>query len=210
MRKVLALSAAAALAVGMAGPSMAAVKKKPSLPKSKPLIVQDAQGDANGINDNFGLLPASPPEQSTPQGERTAADIVSYELGRLDDGKQVTALVGKLTLAAAPDQGTDYRIRMSAGDCDTYFLEYEFAPALGGNGEVRMACGGSTSATFVDVDTKVVGNTIIWTLPTKSIPGGLKLGTTRSVHGAQTSGETAVIPPGIDQVVNEATYKIGS
>jgi hypothetical protein len=176
--------------------------------KANPLTVKDATGDANGLNDQFGLLPAAP-EQSNDTVSQKSADIVSFTLGRKDVGGKVKAFVGTLTLAAPPAQGTDYRIRMNAPGCTTYFLEYEYAPALAPSGEVRHTCDGGTSAVFEPVDATVTGSTITWTIPIKGMPGGLKLGTVLTVTGAQTSVETAAIVPGIDQVRVDKTFVLG-
>jgi hypothetical protein len=206
MRRSLILVTLCVSAVGLAGPSLAA----PKLAKAHPLTVTDAAGDANGVNSQGGLLPASPPEQSNGSVNDGAADILSFTLGRKDNGSKVTALVGTLTLAAPPAQGTDYRIRMATADCSTYFLEYEFPPGLGASGEVRENCGGATTAAFDPVDATVTGNTITWTIPIKALPGSAKLGTVLNVKGAQTSVETAAIIPGIDQVVTSQSFVIGS
>jgi hypothetical protein len=204
MRKSVVLVAVCTASVALAGPSFAGGK----LAKAAPLVVKDASGDANAMNNQGGLLPAAP-EQSNESTSQKSADIVSFSLGRLDDGKKVKAFVGSLTLAAPPAQGTDYRIRMSTAECSTYFLEYEWAPGLGASGEVRHTCDGGTTATFEPVDAAVSGNTITWTIPIKSLPGTAKLGTVLTVKGAQTSVETAVIFPGIDQVMTDKTFKIG-
>jgi hypothetical protein len=204
MRKSLVLVAVCASSVALAGPSFAGGK----LAKASPLVVKDATGDANGVNDQGGILPAAP-EQSNESVSQKSADIVSFSLGRIDDGKKVKAFVGKLTLAGPPAEGTDYRIKMSTAECATYFLEYEWAPGLGAAGEVRHNCDGGTTSTFEPVDASVSGNTITWTIPIKSLPGTAKLGTVLTVEGAQTSVETAAIFPGLDQVVTEKTFKIG-
>lgn len=204
MRKPLVLVVVCAAAVALAGPSFAGGK----LAKAVPLVVKDATGDANGLNDQGGLLPAAP-EQSNETVNRKSADIVSFSLGRKDDGKTVKALVGTLTLAAPPAQGTDYRIRMSTPECSTYFLEYEWPPGFGPAGEVRHNCDGGTTSKFEPVDASVSGNTITWTIPIKGLPGTARLGTVLTVKGAQASVETAVIFPGLDQVVTDKRFKIG-
>ena len=203
MRKPVVLIAVCAASVALAGPSFAGGK----LAKASPLVVKDAAGDANGVNDQGGLLPGVPEQSGA--GSQGSADIVSFSLGRTDDGKKVKAFVGTLTLAAPPAEGTDYRIRMSTAECATYFLEYEWAPGLAAAGEVRHDCDGAPTATFEPVDAAVNGNTITWTIPIKSLPGTAKLGTVLTVEGAQTSVETAVIFPGLDQVSTDKTFKIG-
>ena len=214
MRKALAVVAIAALTLGAAGGADAAVKKKPTpkLPKAVPLVLADPQGDANGINDQEGLLPAAPPEQSTPQGERSAADILSWSLGRVDDGKQITAVTASMTLAAAPDQLTDYRIEASSPTCPIFWFEVEILPQLGTDGYLRNDCVKNGSSVFDKiVDVKISGNTITWTLPVKSFPAGVKLGQALSGLFAATHGdEAAVIVGTIDQSSGaDKTFKLG-
>jgi hypothetical protein len=198
------LAAAVVLAIATTGlVSAASAGSKPV-----PLTVTDVADDANGLNDQFGLLPAAP-EQSNGAVSQKSADILSFTLGRKDVGGKPKAFVGTMTLAAPPAQGTDYRIRMTAPGCTTYFLEYEYAPALDPAGEVRHTCDGGTSAVFEPVDVTVTGSTITWTIPIKGMPGGLKMGTPLSVKGAQTSVETVAIIPGLDQVRVDKTFVIG-
>ena len=205
MRRFAVLAAIAATSVTLAGPSLAG----PKVAKAQPLTVKDAVGDANGINDQGGILPTAP-EQSNDATNQKSADIVSFTLARKDVGGKPKFLVGSLTLAGPPAQGTDYRIRMSTDDCSTYFLEYEFPPGLGPSGEVRENCGGATTAAFDPADAVVTGNTITWTIPIKGMPGTAGLGTVFNVTGAQTSADSgAVIFPGIDQVVTDKTYRVG-
>lgn len=205
MRKPLVLAAVAALSVGLATPSLAAGK----LPKSKPLVVKDVAGDANGLTSQAGL-PAPVDNTATPANAKDA-DILSFSLARLDDGKKAIGLKATLTLAAPPAQARDYRIRLSSPTCSTYFLEYEFAPALGGTGEIRDNCAVATgsTATFTPVDAAVVGNSIVWTIPRGAFTGDVKIGTVMQVHGAESSVETVAIAPQLDSVKLETTYKIG-
>lgn len=203
VRPVVALAVGTSLVV--AGSAGAATSSK--LPKSKPLVVTDAAGDADGSNNQFGLLPAAAPSAGGALSQKSA-DIVSFRLARADDGRKVKALIGTLTLSAPPAQGTDYRIRMSSAGCTTYFLEYEFPPGLGGAGEVRENCSGSNA--FDPVDTAIVGNSIVWTIPISALPGTVKLGEVMTVKGAQTSLDSgAAVIPGLDQVMTDTTYKIG-
>ncbi len=204
MRTTVVLTALAATAVTLTTPSFAAA---PKLPKAKPLVVKDVAGDANGLGGQFGV-PTPADNTSTPASVKDA-DILSFTLARLDDGKTVKGLRATLTLAAPPAQGRDYRIRMSAPGCTTYYLEYEYFPALGGQGEIRDTCDGGASATFTPVDAAVVGNSIVWTVTKGAFTGGVKIGTLLQVHGAEASVETAAIFPTLDSARTETTYRVG-
>ena len=212
MRKALALVAVAALSFGLASTSEAAVKPKPKpkLPVSKPLTVTDPAGDANAINDQDELLPAAPPEQSTPQGQRTAGDIVSWSVGRMDDGKAVTGIVASMTLSAAPDQGTDYRIQASTPTCPYFWFELQWTPGLGQSAYLRNDCAKNGTTVFDKiVELTIKDKTITWTLPLKNFPAGVKLGQVMTVPVATSNGCTAVIVPVLDQSKNDKTYKLG-
>ena len=212
MRTTLVALVLGATALGLATPSVAATPKK--LPKAKPLVVKDAAGDATGLNSQGGLAPASPPALPASPTSLAQADILSFSLGRKDNGTKVKALVGTMTLAGAPATGTDYRIRMSAPGCSTYFLELEFSP-LGQSAFLRNTCteGEATSAgtVFDPIEATITGKTITWTVPISALSGDVKVGTPLTVTGAQTSGDTgAAIVPGIDEVLVDATYVVGS
>jgi hypothetical protein len=207
MRKPVVYLALAAMAATLVAPASAATRPASKLPKAKPLVVKDATGDANGLNSQGGLLP-DPGAQATPVQD-AGSDIVSFTLTRKDDGRKVTALVAKMTLAAAPAADRNFRIRMSSPECSTYFLEYDTSSALGAGANLRNACGDATGATFSPIDAVVSGSTITWTVPVKGLPGDVKLGTPLTVQGAQVSVETAVIIPGLDEVLTDATFKVG-
>jgi hypothetical protein len=188
---------------------MAAVKKPaPKLPKSMPLVVSDAPGDANGFNDQGVGAPV--PEQSTPQGERTAADILSFSIGRTDDKKQVTGITASLTLAAAPDTGTNYRVGGVLGSCTSFYFEYTITPGLGPDSYLRNTCSGSQKFDAI-VTVVVKGNTITWTLPAKSFPAGVTLGQTLDSIKAEARGDVvAAVVPAIDVSHTDKTYKLGA
>lgn len=216
MRKALALVAVAALTAGVAGTSTAAVKKpKPKpLPKSAPVVITDNGGDANGINDQGGLLPANP-EQSTPQGQRAAADILKVTFARTDDGKAVTGMSVTLSLAAPPDRGTFYRVTSSVPACSTFWFQYGVDLAASAyDGNLRHNCagdgGGPVPATVnQSIPTVVKGNDITWTLPVKLFPAGVKLGHLISDIAVETRGYVQATAPVIDQVTTDKAYKIG-
>ena len=205
MRKTAVLTALALTTAALSSPAFAA----PKLPKAKVLTVKDVAGDANGLGGQFGQ--STPADNTATPANLKDADILSFSLARLDNGKKALGLKATLTLAAPPAQARDYRIKLSSPTCSTYFLEYEFAPALGGSGEIRDNCAVATgsTATFTPVDAAVVGNSIVWTIPRGAFTGDVTLGTVMTVHGAEASVETAAIFPTLDSVIAETTYKIG-
>lgn len=205
MRKPVVYLALAAAAAAMITPAAAG----PKLAKPKPLVVKDLAGDANFVNGQGGLLPADPGSFATPVQD-AGSDIISFTLTRKDNGRKVTALVAKLTLAAAPASERNFRIRMSSPECSTYFIEYDSSTALGASASLRENCDpDSPTAAFNPIDAVVSGSTITWTIPINSLPGDVKLGTVLEVQGAQVSVETAVIIPGVDEVVVAKSFKVG-
>lgn len=206
-RTVLVLALAVATAAGT--PALATTKK---LPAPKPLVTTDPAGDANGINTEGGLVPV--PSQSG-QGQRSAADILSVALGRLDDGKVVKGLTATFTLSAAPDQGTIYRVQTSTPDCKIFWLSYNMP--LGGPVSANVTDDCDTAGTTVStpVTATVKGTTITIAAPFASLNKKIKLGTTLSGMYGETKGHvyTGVKNPTVPTIdetsVASATYKIG-
>jgi hypothetical protein len=204
---------AIALTAGLAASGTAlAAPKAPKLPKAKPLAITDQAGDANGINGQ-GVVTGTP-DPATAPASRAAADIVSWGLGREDDGKVVKAFTATMTLSSAPDQATQYRIRLQAPACTTWFIEYQFPPtgaeaAITKGGLVRENCSGA--AVFTDVTATIKGNTISWRIPVKGMPGGVKLGDVMTVVGAEANLETAAVIPALDiaSAAEGTSFKIG-
>lgn len=200
------LIAVLAASVGLAAPSLAAGK----LAKAAPLAVADPAGDANFSNTQGGLVPAAPPSGGT--SFRAGADIRGVSLGRTDDGKKVKAMTVTMTLDAAPEASTQYRVAMSAPGCSVWYVEYQFPPAgseaaITKGGVVRENCSGSS--VFTDVDAEIKGKSIVWTIPVKGMPGDIKLGTVLTVKYGQTNLETAVVIPAFDEVTIAKTFTIG-
>jgi hypothetical protein len=195
VRKPVVFLALVAVGAALVTPAAAA----PKLAKSKPLVIKDVAGDATGLG------AAAPTSQAD-------ADIISFTLSRKDKGKKVTALVGKLTLAAAPTEGHDYRIVMSVEGCSTYYLEYEYAAVLGGNSYIRQNCDGAPTSTFTDVTADIVGKSVVWTVPISALPGPVKVGTPLNVEKAEAVlHEGAVIFGVLDEAPapEGTTYKVG-
>jgi hypothetical protein len=206
MRTSLVLVAVCATSVALAGPSLAGG----TLAKAAPLTAADPAGDANFSNDQGGLLPSAPP--SAGSSVRAGADIRSVTLGRTDDGKKVKAFTVTMTLDAAPESSTQYRVAMEAPGCSVWYVEYQFPPAgsevaITKGGVVRENCTGEN--VFTDVDAQINGNSIVWTIPVKGMPGDVKLGTPLHVKYGQTNLETAVVVPAFDMVAIDKTFKIG-
>lgn len=210
LRPALALAVVASLVAG--GIASAAPKPSPKLPKAQPLAVTDKAGDGNALNGQ-GIV-GGDPEPSTAPASRGAGDIVSWGLGREDDGKTVKAFTATMTLSSAPDSAMNYRIRLQAPDCTVYFLEYQFpAPGLDAaftkGGSLRENCTGAN--VFTPITATIAGNTITWRIPVKGMPGGLKLGAVMNVVRGEASLQTAVIIPATDLApAPEGTvFKIG-
>ena len=218
------VACALALAVATAMPSYAAAKPKPKpLPKSVPLVVTDKAGDANGVNGQSHLGGGTPadadPSQSGP-GQRTAADILSVALGRLDDGKAVLGLTAVFTLSAAPDQGTIYRVQASTPQCSTFWISYSFP--LGGtpSASLRENCTGANVTT--PLTASVAGSVITVKAPFSSMPKAVKVGTPLTGLFGETKGHAQgpavpaagsvgpTVPTIDDTTVSSGTYKVGS
>lgn len=200
MRKPLVLAAVAVATVALAAPALAG----PKLAKAAPLTVRDVAGDANFVNgQGVREVPGAPVPSI-----RAGADILSVSLGRTDDGKKVKALTASMTLSAPPEQGSQFRIAMSAPGCSVYYIEFEYpVEVLTGGGTLRENCSGES--VFNDISAAIDGNTIKWSIPVKSLPGGISLGTVLSVKYGQTNLETAAIIPAFDEVQINKTFKVG-
>jgi hypothetical protein len=206
---------ACALALGLlaTGPAFAATKPTPKLAKAKPVVITDKAGDANGINSQSHAIPADPSQSG--QGGRTAADILSVSVGRLDDGKKVLGMRATFTLAAAPDQGTIYRIQSSAPACSTFWISYNFPVGGAPTASLRENCTG-TAATTVLTTVKVVDKTITIDLPYKVLPKLIKPGTVLSGIFGETKGHAATpaanptVPTIDDTVTSPDSYKVGA
>ena len=177
--RLLALAAAAGIAV-TALPSHAAT--------AKPQIT-DPAGDANGVNDQ-GTGTGVPPSTATPT-DMSAADITGIALQttfrvKTVKGKKVRVPSGStitVNLSATPDTNTFYAVSFaSTGACKSINLIYD-ANALPLYAQNRGACEDKTPPTTIGGPiSKVVGKSLVWTLPLSAFP----VGTTFSGIGAQT------------------------
>jgi hypothetical protein len=158
-----------------------------------------------------GVASANPPGPNTltftdPAGDNvspsSASDITGVTWSTLMKGKAhglgkgrgkytPTALVVTLTLAAAPaSDSTVYAVDANLPGCGDFLLTY--APGATLESFNYADCGGDPSdpttqgsSTF-DAAPEVVGSSIVWTLPFKSLPGDVKPGTTFTGLNAYT------------------------
>jgi hypothetical protein len=133
------------------------------------------------------------------------------------------ALVVTMQLAAPPSAvpGTLYEADATTSACGDLLLY--FTPGVDGSGGL-VDCGseadatGST-ATSLDVEPQVQGNTVTWTLPLSSLPKEMAVGSTISdfvAYSTQTDPVTGVVGPYLidsslnyDNASGDGTYKIG-
>jgi hypothetical protein len=165
VRPVLVLAAAAA--VGLAGSASAAGGPNK-------LTFTDAAGD--------NVSPSS------------ASDIISVTWTTRSKNKAKkyvpTALVLTLTLAAPPaSDSTVYALDATLPGCGDFLLTYTPGATLESFNFAE--CGGDGSdptgnGTSFEGAPEVVGNSVVWTLPFKSLPGDVKPGTTFSDLNAYT------------------------
>lgn len=209
MRRALVVLAAAAGAAALVLPSAAA--------PAKGFAYTDAAGDANAINDQGGLLPGVP-EQSSPQGQRRAADIlsVSYSSAVLA-GKPALSVVMKL--GGPPDRGTLYRAYSAAPGCTEVVLEFSHDLTAATSGELYHDCGGTEGRVGT---TPLVGpDSITWMLPLAQLPPQVRSGTvltaleaeTRGLIGYEPTGAlpySGVIVPVLDVARTAGSYKVGT
>jgi hypothetical protein len=101
-----------------------------------------------------------------------------------------TALVLTLTLAAPPESSTVYALDATLPGCGDFLLTYQPGATLE---SFNFAdCGGDPSdpttngSSSFDGAPEVIGNSIVWTLPFKSLPGDVKPGTTFTDVNAYT------------------------
>jgi hypothetical protein len=109
---------------------------------------------------------------------------VTWTTAGTGTGKKYVAksLVLTLTLAAPPttDGTTLYGIDAELGGCGDFYVNYMPGASLGETFNYA-SCGGDASdptggGTSFDAAPEVKGNSIIWTLPIKSLPGDVKIG----------------------------------
>jgi hypothetical protein len=157
-----ALVLAAAVAVGIAGAASAASAGP------KTVTFSDPAGD-----------------NVSPGGGQDITGVTWTTAGT-GKGKAYVAksLVLTLTLAAAPttDGTTLYGVDGTLGGCGDFYVNYMPGAQLGDTFNYAD-CGGDPadptgSGTSFEATPEVKGNSIIWTLPIKSLPGDVKAGST--------------------------------
>ena len=217
MRLRRALPLALVVAALVATPSLAGPKLKPAVP----LAWTDMAGDANAFNDQGGISPAGPGDTAGP-AQWDSGDVLGVTFARLDDGKKVLGFTVTIKLTGAPSQGALYRVTGAAGNCSTFWFQYNWAAGGAGAPTLRHNCVTNPDPTAVTgtvsqaIDGKVVGNSIVWTLLVKDFPPGVKVGSVISpslgeVRGIIGAGpESVITAPVIDQTATQsAAYKIG-
>ena len=156
-----ALVLAAAVAVGIAGAASAAPAAAPAT-----VTFTDPAGD-----------------NVSPSGGQDITGVTWTTAGTGKNKKYVVkSLVLTLTLAAPPttDGTTLYGIDAELAGCGDFYVNYMPGAQLGETFNYAD-CGGDPSdptgsGTSFDAAPEVKGNSIIWTLPIKSLPGDVKVG----------------------------------
>jgi hypothetical protein len=205
--RLVCAAAAAGIAVA-ATPGFAAKAPKPQ--------ITDPVGDANAVNGQ-GVVTGTP-EPTTP-ADVSGADITSVRFQSTYKTKTVHGRTKRIpagftltmTLAAAPTTpNVVYRVSSSAPICEELFFEYSTSVS-NTVGSARCAAALPQPSGPIPV-TKVVvkGNSIIWTVPAKSLPAGQTLTSldaqTRVI--AETPALT-VTAPQYDEASSSATYTVG-
>jgi hypothetical protein len=195
--------AAAAAALAATAPCFAATASP------RPQVV-DPAGDANGINDQgedvSGASAATPVDYSP-------ADITSVTFANTFAKKGsklvLTGFTVTLKLAAAPGPQLVYRVTAATPSCANVFFEYDTA-ADATIGKARCA-GVPTSKPIAITAAKVMGSSIVWTVPLASIPAKTRLSalgaSVRGLVGGSTTPSATV--PQIDAASSTATFTVG-
>ena len=208
MRTRLIVAAAVAGIAVTALPGLAATAPKPQ--------ITDQAGDANFLNGQ-GIVTGAP--SPTTPADASAADIKSVLFQSTFKIKKVHGKVVKtptgftitMTMASAPSlPNVIYRVAASTPICDTLFFEYSTAVS-GTDGSARCAAALPAPSGPVAVTSVIVkGNSVIWTVPIKSLPAGQTLSSldaqTRFITGTPGVSLTA---PQYDEATSSATYTIG-
>ena len=129
----------------------------------------------------------------SPSGGQDITGVTWTTVGTGKGKKYVAkSLVLTLTLAAPPttDGTTLYGVDGDLGGCGDFYVNYMPGAQIGDTFNYAD-CGGDPSdptggGTSFDATPEVKGNTIIWTLPIKSLPGDVKVGSTFSGLNALT------------------------
>lgn len=170
---------------------------------------------------------------SDPAGDNVSpgagSDItgVTWTTAGTGTGKKYVAksLVLTLTLAAPPtaDGTTLYAVDGTLAGCGDFYVNYMPGASLGDTFNYAD-CGGDPSdptgsGTSFEASPEVKGNSIIWTLPLKSLPGNVKVGSSFSGLNALTDfvdpvtgiiGSYGLGGPAIeDTAATDAAYTVG-
>jgi hypothetical protein len=226
VRRTYAL-AAGLVAAALAAPALAAGGATATV-GPKPQIT-DVAGDANGINDQgtgspVSLNVAGPVDDSNADitsvvfATHYATKMTTRKVTTVVKGRRVTHVVSAMTLvpdgftvtmnlSAAPDGRHAYDVYATHGICDG---EVDFTYSTGTLGLNEVDClpsnPASTDIQQLPGEAKVVGTSVVWTIPQGAFPTG-------SVFTDLSAGTE--ISPTLDPVMDEAsgggaTYKVGS
>lgn len=151
---------------------------------TKPLVLTDQKGDANGIHDQgtgtFGNGTATPVSDS-------AKDFVSLTLAPLA-GKKCTGYTAVIELAGAPSANTVYRVLgTTAKNSSLLWLQYDNNPVAGTTSRLRWNDGSGALFTDLATPAKVQGSKITLTVLEKD----------RKAAGEKLAG-MKVDAPGLD------------
>lgn len=149
---------------------------------TKPLVIADLTGDANGVNSQaFGLpLPAT----STAAASVKGADIASVTVANVFKGKGRTAKPAGLTVTlrtvGALQQGVDYSMTMDldqpCGGSSRVQLGYENVPSLNnGLAICQSAQAGGTSTTIGSTSVDAAKGVITWSLDGSAFGKGVRI-----------------------------------
>lgn len=176
---------------------------------TKPLVITDLSGDANGVNSQSLGLPL--PATSTAAASVKGADIVSLKVANVFKGKGRTAKPAGLTVtlktAGALQQGVDYSITMDldkpCGASSRVQLGFEDVPSLNrGLAICQSAQAGGASTTIGSTAVDAAGGTITWSLDGSAFSKGVTI--------SNFAASSTVFVVGVfDEVTSDKVFRYG-
>ena len=174
----------------------------------KALVIEDAAGDANALNDQgFG---AGVDNNATPV-QYAATDIVKTTLVNTFAGKKCTGFTMTMEFAEAVDPSASviYRLLGTTTKNDGIFqIYFNNGAADGGSTEVRHGAGEADNTFPLKTPAKISGKTITWTISDREIksfgdkPGNKIMDMTAEVR--VSSGVSFV--PVVDQASTDKSF----
>lgn len=193
--------ALAATAVLVAGTSAHAA--------SRPLVLTDPTGDANGVNSQAVGLPL--PSTSSSPASASGADLTTVTVTNLFKGKGRAAKPAGITVtlktAGALQQGVNFVVTMDTskpcGDSSRVQLGYSNAPVVNSQLAIcQSAAAGGTSTTIGSVEADTAKGVITWTLDGSAFSKG----TTISNFDASS---TVFVVGVFDELHSDAVFRYG-